>query len=563
MYPVVGRRTTSGIFRADFTPRFPEWKHFFACARHRERARIVLVLSLASWFGFAFISFDLCRSVVKGVAFPDQMPRTLTSDFLSELAARLDAAHKSQDRRYPGSSFERRPIHVVYGGAHLFKSATARRLGDIALRSLDDFAPDFISFAKAIGLPGSERLSATALDSTTPDFTALEKSIESDAEAAACENPAAWLAYTVYKRVREKLTREPVEDYRIDFEDGYGNRPDAEEDAHAVAAAKELAAGIRANSLPPFFGVRIKPFTAALRERSLRTLDLFLSELASHARETLPKQFRIMLPKVTLPDEVSALADVCSRLEPLLDFEPGALRIEIMIESPRAIFNERGEVGVLPLVAAARGRCIGAHFGPYDYTASLDIAAPTNALTHSASDFAREIMQVALAGTGVALSDGPTNILPIPPHTAGEAAAKGQSAPLTAKERGENAVVVHRAWRLHFQNIRHALAAGFYQGWDLHPAQLPVRYAATYSFLLENLDSTSRRMRNFIDAAAQATRLGHVFDDAAMAQGLLNYFRQAINCGALTPTELESRTTLTPADLRASSFAQILTSHKP
>jgi citrate lyase beta subunit len=506
------------------------------------------------------------------------MTRTLTTDLLAELAARLEAAHKSQERRYPGACFDRRPIHVVYGGAHLFRSGTARRLGDIALGSLDHFAPDFVSFAKAVGLPGSERLSAAS------DSAALAKSIESDAAAAARANPAAWLAHTVYQRVREKLTREPIEDYRIDFEDGYGNRPDTEEDGHAVAAAKELASGLRAGSLPPFFGIRIKPLSEALGERSLRTLDLFLTELAAQARAQLPKQFRITLPKVTLPDEVSALADVCSRLEPLLDFEPGALRIEIMVESPRAIFNERGEVALLPLAAAARGRCIGAHFGPYDYTASLDIAAPTNALTHFASDFARELMQVALAGTGIALADGPTNILPIPPHKslsggdaaritsrgnagsakvsgAQQASAPGEGASVKDR-REENVAVVHRAWRLHFHNIRHALAAGFYQGWDLHPAQLPVRYAATYSFLLENLDSTSRRLRNFIEAAAQATRLGHVFDDAAMAQGLLNYFRQAINCGAVSAAEIESRTTLSLADLRSGSFAQILASRR-
>jgi citrate lyase beta subunit len=472
------------------------------------------------------------------------MARTLTPEILREIAMRLDLAHKAQARRYPGASAERRPVHVVYGGAHLFRAGVARKMGDLALRSMDEYAPDFVSFARAVGLANAERFPVAQ-----ESVSALAKSIESDPEAAARENHPAWLAHTVYQRVREKLQREPVEDYRIDFEDGYGNRDDEQEDSHALTAAKELGAGLRAGELPPFFGIRIKPLSDSLRERSLRTLDIFLGELVERAQGRLPKQFRITLPKVTLPDEVSVLADVCSRLEPLLEFDPGALRIEIMVESPRAIFNERGEIGLIPLVTAARGRCIGAHFGPYDYAASLEMAAVGDVLAHYSSDFAREAMHVTLAGTGVALADGPTNILPIAPHR-----ASADSAGLTTRQREENASLVHRAWRLHFQNIRHALESGFYQGWDLHPAQLPVRYAATYSFLLENLDSAARRLRNFVDAAAQATRLGHVFDDAAMVQGLVNYFLQAVNCGAVTANEVESRTSVSLDDLRSGAF---------
>ncbi|MFZ0784535.1 MAG: hypothetical protein WAM67_02015 [Candidatus Acidiferrales bacterium] len=476
------------------------------------------------------------------------MRRTLSPESLQEVNTRLQQAHKALARRYPGPSAERQPIHVVYGGAHLFRSGTTRRLGELALRSLDEFAPDFAAFAKAVGVPG-----AAGLPDTRNAAAAIAKSIEFDSEAARQENPQAWFAHTVYQRVREKLQREPVEDFRIDFEDGYGNRPDDEEDGHAAAAANEVGAGMNAGDLPPFIGIRIKPFTEELRERSIRTLDIFLTELAAKSRGELPKRFGITLPKVSLPDEVAALADICSRLEPLLDFEPGALRIELMIETPQAIFNERGEVNLLPLVGAARGRCIAAHFGPYDYTASLSIAALQQAMTHPASDFARETMQVALAGTGVRISDGPVNILPIPPH---RAAKDGQ--PLTTRQTESNRATVHAAWKLHYDCVRRALANGYYQGWDLHPAQLPTRYAAVYSFFLEHLDTASQRLRNFVEKAAQATRIGHVFDDAAMAQGLLNYFLQAINCGALKAEEVESLTTLSAEDLRSASFVKIL-----
>lgn len=476
------------------------------------------------------------------------MKTTLPSESLQEITKRLDPAHAAFQKRYPGSSGARQPVHVVYGGAHLFRADTARHLGELALRSLDDYAPDFVTFAQAIALPGAERLP------DSPDTaSAIAKSIEADPEAVKKENRPAWFAHTLYRRVREKLRREPVEDLRIDFEDGYGNRPDDEEDGHAVAAAVEVASGANAGQLPPFIGIRIKPFTEELRARSVRTLDIFLTELAAKTRGELPKGFFITLPKITLPDEVAAFADICSRLEPMLDLEPGVLRCELMIETTQSIFNERGEANLLPLVTAARGRCVAAHFGTYDYTAGRNITAAYQTHTHLSCDFAREVMQVALAGTGIWLSDGATNILPVPPHRT----AQGGSA-LTARQVAENRAAVHSAWKLHFGHILHSLANGFYEGWDLHPAQLPTRYAAVYYFFLQGLDAASERLRNFIDKAAQATLVGEVFDDAATGQGLLNYFLRAINCGAVTIDEAQSLSGLTLTELRSASFVKIL-----
>jgi citrate lyase beta subunit len=480
------------------------------------------------------------------------MKRTLPPETLHEVGTRLEQAHRAFERRYPGDSGERQPVHVVYGGAHLFRSGTTRKLGELALRSLDEFAPDFVTFAKALGLPGADRL-----PQEPERISAIAKPIEADPDTARRENRPAWFAHTVYRRVREKIQREPVEDFRIDFEDGYGNRPDDEEDGHAVAAAGGLAQAMNAGELPPFIGIRLKPLTEELRARSIRTLDLFLTELAGKTRGELPKSFRVTLPKVTLPDEVAALADLCSRLEPALDLEPGVLRLELMIETPQALFNERGEVNILPLVNAARGRCLSVHFGPYDYTASRSIAASPYLLSHFASDFAREVMQVALARTGVGLADGPTNIMPIAPHRVAK-----DSAPLSLKQVEENRVVVHHAWKLHFENARRALSNGFYQGWDLHPAQLPSRYAAVFSFFLENIDTAAERMRNFMEKAAQATRVGQVFDDAAMAQGLLTYLLRAVNCGAVSAEEIQALTTLSMAELRSGSFVKILEGRK-
>lgn len=371
----------------------------------------------------------------------------------------------------------------MYGGAHLFRADTAKRLGETALRSLDEFAPDFVTFAKVLALPGADRL-----PESSESAAAIAKSIESDPEAARKENQPAWFAFTIYRRVREKLKREPVEDFRIDFEDGYGNRPDAEEDGHAAAAAAEVASGLNAGKLPPFIGIRVKPFTEELRDRGIHTMDIFLTELATKTRGELPRNFFLTLPKVTLPDEVAALAELCARFEPMLNLEPGALRFELMIETTQSVFNGRGEVNLLPLVTAGQGRCIAAHFGTYDYTAGRNITAAYQHMTHPACDFAREVMQVALAGTGIWLSDGATNILPVAPH---RAATNG--APLTSRQLAEHRAAVHSAWKLHFDDIQHSLVNGYYQGWDLHPAQLPTRYAAVYSFFLSGLDSAAQQ----------------------------------------------------------------------
>ncbi|HEV8325571.1 MAG TPA: phosphoenolpyruvate kinase, partial [Myxococcota bacterium] len=362
------------------------------------------------------------------------------------------------------------------------------------------------------------------------------------------------LAGRIYPRVVDKLTREAVEDFRIDFEDGFGNRTDAEEDGHAEAAARETAKGRAAGTLPPFIGIRLKPFTEELRERSLRTLDVFVSTLVGEAGGTLPDGFVLTLPKVTIPEQVTALADLCDLLEQRLGLGRGALRFEIMVETTQSIIGWDGALMLPLLVAAGRGRCVSAHFGTYDYTAGCNITAAYQHMGHAACDFAKHMMQVALAGSGVTLSDGATNIMPVAPH---RAAKGGGGAALTSAQLAENRAVVHRAWKLHYGHVRHSLVNGYYQGWDLHPAQLPTRYAAVYAFFLESLRAASERLSNFIGKAAQATLVGDVFDDAATGQGLLNYFLRGIGCGAVEEEEALA-TGLTIEELRGRSFVKIL-----
>lgn len=467
------------------------------------------------------------------------------SDIRSALGT-LAEANVSFARRYPGETGRRQPVHSVYGGAHLFHAGMARKLGDIALSTLEIYAPDAFTFARVIGLPGVETLPKSGKQA------AAEKQFAKSPDKLRQENRAAWLALKVFALVREKLQREPVEDFHIDFEDGYGNRPDAEEDRHARFAAEEVARGLKENSLPPFIGIRIKPFSQELSARSIRTLDLFVSALCQATRGRLPQNFVVTLPKVTIPEQAAALAKLLEAMEPALGLEKGSLKFEIMIETTQAILNDRGESALPRLLDASAGRCIAAIFGTYDYTASCSITAAYQTMGHPVCDFAKNMIQVAFAGTGIWLSDGATNILPAAPHRA----EKGKR--LTAAQKKENREAVHRAWRLHYDDIQHSLATAYYQGWDLHPAQLPTRYAAVFSFFLEGLDSAAARLKNFVEKAAKATLVGEVFDDAATGQGLLNYFLRAINCGAISEAEAERLTGVTLEELHLGSFLRIL-----
>jgi citrate lyase beta subunit len=435
---------------------------------------------------------------------------TLSAKRMAKALARVHAAQIDVAARYVGDSGARQAVHTVYGGAHLFTSETARKLGELSLRSLETYAPDPKTFADIVGVKAE-------------------------------------LASTVYDRVRAKLQREAVEDFRIDFEDGYGNRPDEEEDGHAAAAAREVAKGLDAGALPPFIGIRIKPFSRELAARSIRTLDIFVSELCAATEGRLPSNFVVTLPKITSRADVETLVWVLGELEEKLDLEQGSLKLEIMVETTHCILDPKGRSMLPRLLDAAAGRMVAAHFGTYDYTANCDITAAHQRMSHPACDFAKHMMKVAFAQTGVALSDGATNIMPVGPH-------KGT---LTDEQKKANQDAVFAAWRLHASDVRHSLVNGFYQGWDLHPAQLPTRYGAVYGFFLEGLAAASHRLKNFVEKAAQATLVGDVFDDAATGQGLLNYFLRGISCGAVREDEALA-TGLSLEEIRGRSFVKIL-----
>jgi len=434
---------------------------------------------------------------------------------LADATADLREANLEFARRHPGDPPGRQPVHTVYGGAQLFGADAAAKIGTVARRAMEEYA-------------------------STPEELGVMLDVAAHPSLAA-----------VHARVREKLAREAVEDFRIDFEDGYGNRPDEEEDHHAVIVGEELARGMADHTLPPFIGIRVKTLTEELRLRSMRTLDIVLTTLVQRAG-ALPENFVVTIPKVTMVEQVDYTVAVLRQLEHTLGLPKGSLRFEVMVETPQIIIDHEGRSLLPRLVDVAEGRLAGAHFGTYDYTASLNITAAHQRMGHPANDFAKHVMQVTLAGTGVWLSDGSTAVLPVPVHRAAAGVA------LTSAQREENRLAMSQAWRMHFRDVLHSLEGGFYQGWDLHPAQLVTRYAALYLFFLDGIEAAGARLKNFVAKAAQATLVGDVFDDAATGQGLLNFFLRGINSGAITEAEALAMTSLTPDELRGRSFVKIM-----
>ncbi|MEM1167163.1 MAG: phosphoenolpyruvate kinase [Planctomycetota bacterium] len=428
---------------------------------------------------------------------------TLTDGDLDELFEHAAAFDEGADEREPegtDTGVGREPVHVVYGGADRFKPDTPAKLGAIALRMLDAHAPDAATVAEVFGLDDA-------------------------------------LAGDVRTRVTAKLEREPVEDFRADFEDGFGERPDAEEDETAIVLAGRVAEAMDAGSVPAMFGIRVKSFTDVCRARAARTLDLFVTALAERTGGHLPAGFVVTLPKVEHTGHVASFRSVCERLEARLGLAERSLGIELMIETPGALVSHEGTLGVADLIDAADGRCASLHFGAYDYLSLLGIGAADQSLHHPACDFARSIMQVDGARRGVRLSDGATVTLPL----------------------GDDPGAIRAAWRLAYNNVRRSLANGLFQGWDLHPGQLISRYAAVDAYFAQHKAGAATRMINFLDAATKATNIGTTFDDAATAQGLLAFFRRGIACGALDEAHLADAG-LTPASLQAQTFTEVIAS---
>jgi len=396
-------------------------------------------------------------------------------------ADRLDAALATDDaertRRYPGAAAARQPVHTVYVPADRVTADTPAQWGAAALTALDAHGP----------LPGCDA-----------EITAL---------------------------VRAKLHTQPIEDLRIDLEDGYGTRPDSIEDADARNAATALAYLLAADAAPSYAGVRMKSLEAPTRRRALRSLDLFLDTLL--AAGAVPAALRITLPKVTSVRQVESMIELCAALESAYGLAP--LRFELQVETPQAVLGPDGTALVAPMIQAAAGRCAGLHYGTYDYSASLGIAAAHQSMEHPVADHAKAVMQVAAAGTGVPVCDGSTNILPV-----GDTAA------------------VRAGWALHARLVRRSLERGFYQGWDLHPAQLPTRFAATFAFYRDGTPAAAARLR----AYRERQSLG-VLDEPATARALAGFLQRGVECGAVDGGHVAELSGATPLELAELAAGQL------
>jgi citrate lyase beta subunit len=395
----------------------------------------------------------------------------------TELDAQLADADAALARQFPGPRPGRQPVHTVYVPADRYDSS---------------LVPTWREQAEA----------------------ALAEHVASGDELAEIAGVSPDLAADLDRRVREKLRREPVEDLRIDFEDGYGARPDAEEDSAVDAAASALLDAVDARRATAFCGIRFKSFEQPTRARGIRTLVRFVTAVTRDG--ALPEGFVVTLPKVTSVEQVQAMVHACERIEEGLGLPGGALRFEIQVETPQAIGGPDGSALVARMVHASDGRCTALHYGTYDYSASVGIAAAYQSMEHPAADHAKAVMQVAAAGTGVHLSDGSTNVLPV----------GGRDD-------------VRAAWQLHARLVRRSLERGYYQGWDLHPAQLPTRYLATYAFYREGLPAAALRLKNYVGQVDSG-----VMDEPATARALSDFVVRGLDCGATDEDEVERLTGL-------------------
>ncbi|MCC5947722.1 MAG: hypothetical protein JJT89_04625 [Nitriliruptoraceae bacterium] len=397
---------------------------------------------------------------------------TLDQATIAALLAPVAAGDAAAAAAWPGPSRTRQPVQVLYVPADRVTDTLLADLRTESLRLLDTHAPDPVAFAAAMDMADVD------------------------------------LAARVRARVATKLASEPVEDLRVDVEDGYLGR-DAATEAHDVeAAARTLAAAHADGTAPPFFGIRVKSFTDGLAPRSVASLDRFVTTLLEVGGD-LPAGLRITFPKIVAVEHVAAFAAVCDRLESALGLPQGRLRFECQIETTASVIGADGRIVLRDLREAAEGRLAAVHLGVYDLTAGLGLPPGEQRPEHPACDLVRQLMQLTFAGTEVERSDGSVNAVPASDDTA----------------------EVVRVWRRHTAAVRHGLAGGEVQGWDLHVAHLVSRYATVYAHLLDGIDDVLARLRAWERGEASGGQL----DEPATVRRLQAQVDRAIACGALDP----------------------------
>ncbi|MEU0544329.1 aldolase/citrate lyase family protein [Nocardia sp. NPDC005978] len=309
-------------------------------------------------------------------------------------------------------------------------------------------------------------------------------------------------------RTRTMLGARPIQDLRLDFEDGYGTRADEVEDRDAVRAGAVLAAlpeQVRSR------GIRTKGLTPAEWGRSVRTLEKVLEGAGG-----VPPGFVFTLPKIRAAEQAEAAVLLCQAMESAHGLPERSLRFELQIESPQAVIAADGTATVARAIALSAGRCTGLHYGTYDYSAACGIAPQFQSLEHPVADHAKAVMQAAAAQTGVWVCDGSTQVLPI----------------------GSD-VQVREALARHYRLVTRSLERGYYQGWDMGAGHLVTRWLATIAFYRSALEVAAPRIGRYLERSG-----GAVVDEPATAQALATVVLRGLDCGAIEADEV---TALTPA----------------
>lgn len=422
---------------------------------------------------------------------------------LDDIDALLADTDELLSTRYPGDRAVRQPIHTVYVPGDQASPRIQQEWGQQALAAVEA-GGGMVQLAERV-IVASRKESGEAFGQTPPSLHQVAREAELLAEA-----------------VTRKLTSEPIEDLRFDFEDGFGDRGDEAEDAAVRAAARAAVASRGEPTAPGFVGIRFKSLEAATRARGLRTLELFVTE-AIAGSGSLPEGLVLTLPKVSTPAQVQAMVLAVRALEAENGLADGSITFEVQVETPQLILGPDGTVLLPAVLDAGAGRITSLHYGTYDYSASMGVAAAYQSMEHPVADFAKNQMMLAVAGTGVHLSDGSTNILPV-----GEPEA------------------IQQAWSLHARLVRRHLRRGIYQGWDMHPNQLPTRFLATFRFYREGLELAAARLRSYVHRTDSG-----VLDEPATAKALARYLSRGLSCGAHAPAEVEERIDLPVETLEA------------
>ncbi len=403
------------------------------------------------------------------------------------------------------------PLSVLYGGAQLFTDQTFAKLGKLATRAFSEHVRNDDDVCAIVG------------EALRP------------------------LAQAVRERVAEKLATRPLEDVRIDFEDGYGVRSGADEDADAARVGQVLGTALR--DAPRWLGIRVKAFDRATSARAARTLERVFQGIS---QDTLPKGFVVTLPKVQRADDVRAFVELLGLVEEDRSLGAGSIGLELMIETSSALVSQSGAFAIPELLAAGAGRVTSLHLGAYDLLSACDVGASAQSLGHPICTAARSLMVLSANGRARVV-DGATTRLPLPKH-------RGEN--LGEATLHENHVAMLEAFGEHAQNVTAAHRTGIHQGWDLHPAQLVARYLATSAYYLGSLEASAARLRGFVEQAARATAAGQTFDDAATAEGLVAFFAAGLSSGMLREEDTRA-TGLLPQEFRAHDFSAMVARREP